>query len=221
MPALIIPEPYRPGIAKLASLNARQAQRLRSVLANESPTLYRSAFGAAIATKLSGLDPSDIDAILLALIGLYRSRLALGVSIPDFSEGVARSPDLDFGDEESRRFKDRLETFLDVTPLLVVAKAVSVLTDNERSYDDSRILTDVRPIFGEDSVGQPLAAVILHTLRISYLRRDASEDFFVILDNQDLQQLRHEVERAVAKAKSLDLTLQEANITHLTIEAEE
>ena len=88
------------------------------------------------------------------------------------------------------------------SPVNSFAKASVIRTDYERVFQSSRILTDVRPIF-HDTDSLPAIIAISHNLKLTYIRSSNKEDFFVALDDADLEMLVETLSRAQAKSKIL------------------
>jgi hypothetical protein len=95
------------------------------------------------------------------------------------------------------------------------AKAIHLLGDNEHSFHRARIVTDIRPVFGEDAAQGPSAAVIVQLLNLTYFAEDGSHSITIALDEQDLDNLGRALERAQNKYRALKKTLSEAKITLL------
>jgi hypothetical protein len=85
------------------------------------------------------------------------------------------------------------------------SKGASLQSDVQRVFVRARILSDLRTVFGDSGIGKPLAAVILHTLRINYIPRgkDADERILIGLDLDDLKELKRVIDRAIEKDGAL------------------
>jgi hypothetical protein len=88
------------------------------------------------------------------------------------------------------------------TSLELAAKVTLIKNDHSHAYVQSKIYTDVRPVFGR-SDAELRGAVIIHTLKLSYQDGEQRKDFFVALDQSDLITLRLAIERAQAKESSM------------------
>ena len=119
-------------------------------------------------------------------------------------------------DPQADLIRRYLGKFLSTESLIVTSKAFDVLTEHEHTVHDLRIITDLRPIFKESSleepVGAPVAAVITHTLKISYHRGREVAEFFLALDDQDIDLLKQLFARAEAKESSLKQILKKSGI---------
>jgi hypothetical protein len=59
-----------------------------------------------------------------------------------------------------------------------------LLADQERLLGGVRILTDGRPVYGQEVQGDPVAVLINHTLKLSYYQDGKPLEFFVALDTE-------------------------------------
>jgi hypothetical protein len=94
-------------------------------------------------------------------------------------------------------------------------KATSLLAEHQHVFQDVRVLSDIRPIFGENPQELPIATVITHVLKISFLVRDHIEEFFVAMDTPDVQKMIDVLERAKAKTQSLQTFIRGTNLPHV------
>jgi hypothetical protein len=87
--------------------------------------------------------------------------------------------------------------------ILTTAKAIDVSNRGERVVVDSRITSDIRPVFSDTTTGPgaPLSAVLLHTLRLECASELQHHHF--VLTTSELERLRCVVERAQDKEKLL------------------
>lgn len=81
-----------------------------------------------------------------------------------------------------------------------------------------RILTDIRPIFGNNVEEPPEAVVIMHTLKMAYHRGGRVDEVFFAMDETDLGDLKAAVARAELKAKSILATLAKTQLKVITEE---
>jgi hypothetical protein len=94
------------------------------------------------------------------------------------------------------------------------AKALSVVIENERLLcsDNSRIVTDMRPIYGADVKDSPDAAVITHLFKLAFHEgpeMELKENYFA-MNTADLRVLRRLLDRALAKDESLRAKLKKS-----------
>ncbi len=96
-----------------------------------------------------------------------------------------------------------LSAILRVDALRTSMKGISLMADHERLFLDSRILTDIRPIFDDDKNALPSGAVITHTMKINMYVDGKQVSMYVVLDGDDLHKLKSVLDRAIQKEQQL------------------
>lgn len=208
MANLRIPERYKPGLFILASLPDASYEEFL-LAASKAPNTFASnrELEAWLSTEVSSITSEKLSQLTDAVTSLYR--LLAKSSIPKVSADVydaAREGITNFKVADGVDFAGRISSLLALKSFNIVGlKAKELQGQCERSFCDSRIVTDLRPIFG-DKVGEPPTAfIVVHTLKIGFHDSGSSEhkDLYVALDDQDITSLRKALERADDKAKSL------------------
>jgi hypothetical protein len=221
MAELKIPERYKGGLIKLLSLPDKSLEELISALERVRPKLFSEDLSVEIISKVQGVSPDDLIEIIETLFSLCFAgqhhetppeELAEEVIAAMAESGIEGLP---LSKENQKSFKHRLIRLFEVETLLIVAKALGVLQDNENTFCEARILTDMRPVFGSDPGTAPNAAVIVHILKFSYHHESELKDFYIALDTADIEALRKVLDRADLKAQSLKSVLEKAGITYL------
>lgn len=215
-----IPEEYRSGFAKLIELKDEPFKELLTTLEEERPALYYTEFSARAARKIRAIDPEGVRDIIETLVSLHGVRTNWNLEIPELVEVVSQAVE---GDEELKvssaeldGFEGRLISLLEIDSLDATAKALDVLLEHEHTLHDVRIMTDIRPVFGQDVEKPPTGTMIMHVLKISY--HDESEEvkeFYVALDARDIEVLDTELERANQKAESLKRMLKSTGVPYI------
>jgi hypothetical protein len=113
----------------------------------------------------------------------------------------------------------RVERLLAQDAVRVSVRAVEVSAAGERLTLTARIVTDIRPIFADPGSSdlKPAAAVVLHWLRVDYMEDGESRTFSALMDSEDLKILQGAVERAEAKAASLEALLAKADVAYMPV----
>ena len=202
--ALKIPERYRAGFGVLIGLSDQSMEELLGALTTVSSSLAAKGHRrlvADIATKVPSIPQSDIRNIVVTIISLYIARADREASVVDFAEdlcrAVERSQDgqLELTKENRDAFKQRLVRLLGFDSFNIGAKAADIGHEYEHSLCSLRILTDMRPVFG-DSIGElPAGAVVTHTLKMVYHQGNQLKEFFVVLDEKQIGILRGLLDR--------------------------
>lgn len=221
MPKLNIPERYRAGVSKIRRLDERSVREIRSALEQpvESPKVTGNGVEIpskpdAVAIKamrsVSSVNTSDFKQIAEALAALYGVKSTRDVSVDEFADDVCDALESLPSEEERlphserEQFKGKLVTLLSADVFSLVSKTYDLATEDERTFCDARILTDLRPVFGTQVEDGPQAMVVVHLLKLAYHQgSEHHNQFYVALDDDDLQTLKKLLDRAEAKAKTL------------------
>lgn len=197
-----IPERYLKGFQIIASQPPEAIQRMGALL-KEMPiggdlSEFMKAFQeetepflllAETIFSLGGLlvEETDYEALSQSLTLAYIKQMGDGV-VP----------------EEKKRLEGNLKLLFDnAGNLKKTYKAFQLLTENQRNYMGSRVMTDIRLIFDEDIGAPTQTGVITHQLKLDYQDADESKQFFLSLNRNDLIELKNELERALEKEKHI------------------
>jgi hypothetical protein len=125
----------------------------------------------------------------------------------------------DFKVAEGADFKERIATLLSLDALnLIEAKAKELQQEAQRLLLDARILSDIRPVFGENIGENPAAFILTHTLKLHYQEGGDHKEFFVALDEQDIASLKEISERAQKKTVVLKRIVEASGIRSIDLE---
>jgi hypothetical protein len=211
---LRIPKQHEKGLARIRDLSSESAQELVSALPKMPATINQDSLSSAVASMVDTIAASDVEEMVPALLTLYALKNALQSSVADVAESTARwmeesaADNLRSSPEYRDAFELRLADLLSVDQLNTTARAGGLLFENEHSLVRARIVTDIRPVFEPNNPkATPKGAVIVHTLKISYLDDNETKEFFVALDTNDVDELSKQLERANLKAESLESIL--------------
>jgi hypothetical protein len=220
MAALSLPESDYPGLAALSALKDEQRDELVSALTEAPDPTDPNELAAFISKKATSIPPDLITAIANVVISLSYGRVLLDHSVANFAKAVCDAMEesgleiLKLGSARPH-FEDSLVKILSIESLGSSIKAKAVLNEYEHVICGSRILTDLRPIFGSGNIESPAGMGIVHTLRIRYHEAMELREFFVAMDSKELRELGETIERAKAKEKSLQAILEKAGINQV------
>lgn len=215
---LRIPERYRGGIASIGSLSEESFSALLSLMkkgmsgdtAEELATQYEAEF--------PDLTPDKLTKLISAVASLQsvdnrshtpRIKLAGDVweSLSTDAPQLAKELDADV-------LKKRVVEVTTARDIHITSsKIIDLQTEVERSFCTVRILTDIRTAFSDNATEpEPKGATILHSMKLGY--HDDSgrhHDFYVTLENEDLDSLLLAIGRAQEKKKALEQLLRKAD----------
>lgn len=117
----------------------------------------------------------------------------------------------------SGSFKQRLLSLHVPRAFAAFNKASELLVRNERNFISAIGATDLRPVFSDDLTTEPDAFVLLHQLQIrfKYGVREPLEDFFVAMDEPDIDDLIETLLRLKKKAATLKEQLRHMKMPYL------
>ncbi|HVM36663.1 MAG TPA: hypothetical protein VM784_15165 [Actinomycetota bacterium] len=145
----------------------------------------------------------DADVLLEALLGASGVTIWRGSSSSEVATAIAEFPELNVPPERREPLTYRLQRLLDSESLQTIAKGLDVLTEHERVFLKSRIVTDIRPAYAGSDISDPSAVVLVHTLRLDVQESGHMKSIYVAMDEADLRQLRTVLDREADKATGL------------------
>jgi hypothetical protein len=205
---LQIPERYIGGLKKLRQLPEASFNELLTGISRIPLSSSRDRLTEEAQNFIPSIKPKDLEDLLSLLVSLKGAQEQAETSA-DFIEKVLSAisriyePVLELVGAERDTFKARLTTLLNADHFSISAKAISLLGEYEHTFCRARILTDFRPIYGNDPSKKPAAGMITHTLRLSYHAGTQLQHIYVLLDDSDLDEMKGLVSRAEIKAESL------------------
>lgn len=160
---------------------------------------------------------SESEEILETLRELSVTHLMADVSVDQFAQDVvsamARQRVVRPGFNRVA-FEKRLVALLNVGPLIVSSKAHNIKHEYEKVFGSARVLTDIRPVFGQTEA-DVAGVMVTHTLKLIY-RVELGEyrEIYIAMDNADLVSLRKVLDRADLKKKHLEEIIQKAALPY-------
>jgi hypothetical protein len=219
--ALQIPKQHLPAIGKIIKLSDAETNELITALSSATITAEASAMSEKISGSVPSVSPEDLADIVETLYSLYHVREFSQVRparfVRDLVETLLSNPDFGLHKSDAPIIGTRFKQLLNVKTLNTLSKAVRLQRDGERIYCEAKIISDIRPVFGDDVEDRPISAVITHTLKLGYDEMGEHKEFFVVLDEQDLNALKDVIERAEVKGDTLTKVLNTVGMPRLGI----
>jgi hypothetical protein len=206
LPKLQIPERYQSGLAKIRDLDQDSVNAIQGSLEHlPDTTNLEDLADASVNVSIPGLR-----GIVEALVSLYVLKSGNeSVPLEQFADDIcdamaALKSDSRLTAEQRPVFRNNLLALLSIDRVWLISKAFDLQTDDERTFCEARILTDLRPVFGAQVNDGSRAAVIVHLLKLGYHEdNQRHEKFYVALDSKDLKELKKVIDRAEEKAAAL------------------
>lgn len=218
MSELTIPEEHREPLAAIAKLPSATVDKLESALNQIPPIRGAKAMAGEIAPLLERRH-ADLDRILETLMALASVQASNEVPMMQFVKDVCTAMrQADAGksltDPDCQNLKGNLKRLLSTQCVAVASKASDLQYEHQYVFGGARILTDVRPVFGE-SAQEIKGAVTTHTLKIRYFDESGSREIYFGLDREDLGNLRKVLDRAEEKSKRIKSLLLKTGVADL------
>jgi hypothetical protein len=227
---LSIPTRYRAALSSLRSLSEDDVRAVRAILEQAQTAIRRAADQKTgesidpdeIVTSLQTSGPNlpikNLREVLEAILSLYvvksRKDSSTDQFIEDVCDAMERIDSAQRVERENRtEYAGKLRILLNANSFAVVTKAIDLATEDERTFCQARIITDLRPVFGQHVEDGPQAMVVVHMLKLSFHGQGREHgEFHVSLDSSELRELKQVIERAELKAKSLSSAVKDVSI---------
>lgn len=211
-----MPETISRGIKKIVSMSSEEESRFFSALEGSRPSFNPKKLTDDIASSFSDIQKHEIRNIIDALISMslvvVDSEIDEEKFITRIIDDVEEILEAQLPNERKKQLVERILHLLSSASLRSAAKSVSVHSEYDRGFHSARILTDVRPVFGDNVEEAPSQAIVVNILKINYHQDSGHKDFFVAMDFDDLQSLKKTVDRAIKKVFSVKAMLSKANV---------
>ncbi len=211
-----VPKQHVNGLLVVARFSDDDVSRTLSAL--DDPKLHDIEQTAAALVKQTAFSSEEISQAINTAMSLANARADSGSSLRDFADELIHSikedprKELHLEPHRETQLANNLSRLLADNGLVVASKSIYLRRDYEHTFCRARILTDIRPVFGEDPTPPPSAAIIIHALQLVYHEGSSTKEIHIALDGGDLSSLKLQIERAQDKAKSLKTLLTGAKV---------
>lgn len=193
-----------------------ELSQVRDALASAKPSLKPAVIAAHVQESLKSSIP-DLTEIVQTLGSMNSSRINADISVEEFANNIAkwvtRRRDVP-KDYNQAAFEQRLVSLLSIESLVLSAKSFDIEHEYDRIFNSARIISDIRPVFGLSAV-EPIAAMVVHNLKIRYYENGELKVSFFALDSADLAELRKVVDRAEGKTTKLEKMIAKSGVHYL------
>lgn len=217
--ALEIPKEDTGSLAIIRDLPSASIEKFIAALTSAAPISNPEEMAEHLTKRVPSIPVAKLTRVVETLYTLYYIRELSGVAhsrfIEDLTESVRRSPHLQVPQKDLPKLRSMLEKLMGVETLRTVAKGARLQRDGERLYCESKILSDIRPVFAADAAAPPVGAVLTHTLKLAYHEGGDHKEFHIILDSEDLIAISEVILRAQKKEKGLRDLLKRMKLPNL------
>ncbi|MXY10422.1 MAG: hypothetical protein F4Z00_05290 [Acidimicrobiaceae bacterium] len=217
MPALNVPDAYA---AALLSLHEIDDDEFAAVL--DAIDVLRGPSGISAFARAAGasaqIGEQTAETLLQVVLSIVDHGERQQGDPDDLIAEIVASPDLGLDEPSQARLLHRVQTLVGSSPTRLFHKSLLLLQEHDSVFVDTKIVTDIRPVFGDDISDGAETAVLTHSLKIEFFRAGRRDHFYVALDHDDLLSMKEAIDRAIAKTASLTKTLRSAGISTPTLE---
>ncbi len=220
MAVVRIPDPYQAGVSALAAMPESAFTQLREAL-SRAPSSFtdQRELTAWISSEVKNVPPADLTRLIRSLASLYRlqSRQPNRSAQQLATEVALAAREIpNFQAKEGVDLAARLAELLVLESLNTTAfKAKELQSESERTFCEARIITDIRPVFGEN-LDDPPTMMIVQTLKVGF-HEPEHKDVFIALDSDDILSLKKTLDRAELKAKKLKSLLDSSGMRSISL----
>lgn len=219
MNQLKIPRSAEIGVEKILSLAQDNFNDLISAFQEIPITLNPQKITEFLSTR-SSINREDINRIVGTLLPLYSFRETLKGKdkdsfLDDLTESAFENKNINIQNKIKDEIKTILSLVMDIKKLFIISKTLVIINENKLNYKESKVITDIRPIFSNDISEEPVAAAIVFQMLIKHTTSESEGDFYVSMDINDIDELILNLERAKQKAITLSKTLEKTEIINV------
>jgi hypothetical protein len=221
MKSFKIPQQYQFGITLIIKIDEPLFNRLLSAITEVHPFVDIDSLVLEISPKIEEVSINDLQEILKAIHSIYSLRIQGNLKNTEIITGLinAVSSDDTFSQlsaEELAHFKQRLTKILAIDgSISISSQSLILLQEYDSIFLNSRIITDVRPIFKAETKEEIAGALVVHTLKIAYQDASGSKEFYVALDSSDVKKLQEQLSQSLIEAKVIQAMLNKADVVYL------
>jgi hypothetical protein len=221
MATINLPGRHVQGLIKLFSLPDEYTDQLIESLSNSNLTINPENLIKDSLASITGFTSDDVNSITQAIISLLLLRgsydnISAEELVVDFVEAIKESDfnELKPSDDNYDKVQNKLVGIFSIENLLVSAKAVSLKFECENLFTRARIVTEILPVFVNID-DTPKAAIISHQLSIHYFQDGRHREFYLAIDEEEIDDLMEVLERAKRKGASLQKFLDSTNVKYI------
>lgn len=177
-------------------------------LHNLPPTLNIPELAETLASKYD-YDNEEIINLIKSLWNWAIVTRQIGISADEFIDGVISyldglNEEQVWDDNKTRLLKERkgilVEILASSNAISLGAKAIELLFEQNIIFRNSKVITDLRPVFDEDA-DDIYGLLPFHILVINCFKEGKHEKICFSLDGNDIKQLHKQLERAMRKER--------------------
>lgn len=212
MSKLRIPKSHAEGFVFLSNLSESDFKELVNTISK----IDRGTLPDKLASDISEETKIEKDVsneIAKILFNIYSLKEQFDNNISELTSELSlalKNSNVEIGtDSNWNKLEERLENLLSFDENIGnTFKALKLLSEYDKIFVNSKIVTDIRPAFDNENLSTD-TALIVHNLKIGYHKNDRNEEMYLALDSNDLDELKKHIERAKKKEEKIKDTLKD------------
>lgn len=204
-----IPEEREDAFEKFINLSNDEIAQFLKALREAQPSMTVDGFTEKL-SELTKTPYEYFEDIIIMFFELYAFHSTKDNSMEEVVSSLchyareSKNPKLIPNDSDWDKLKDNLLAVLNQENALTIsAKAIEIYSDFQKLFCNSKIYSDIRPVFTSNFKEKP-KMIVLHNLKITYYENNKHKEIFIMLDSDDLKQLKNQIQRAEKKEDSLE-----------------
>jgi hypothetical protein len=197
-----VPDAHRAPYELIAQLPEDAAAGLFAALTEQPLVLDTDELYERVVSR-DALPPADAEAVVDAFVSLALFVASDHRDIEEVAATLASDPALELEAASREALRARLAEGLRAGSIRGTAKVINLVWGDRAIYSEAETFSEIRPVFDEDLLADPMAAMVLHTLRISYFQDGDLLSFHVTLNTTEVEALRGVLDRAINKQATL------------------
>ena len=200
----------------LAELPEADFGSLLSKITDGEPVSSRTELVDRFRQAVPDAPAARSDELVSELISLISLNISYDWDINQIADSASTSRSLSLNSEQRQVLSRRLSQAISDPTLLKLAKAIILSGEYQNLLHTSSVSTDMRPVFESTRPNRIIGAVITHTIKLEYHALRGREELYISLDNDDLEQLRDAVTRAIRERQALEEFIKSADLPDLS-----
>jgi hypothetical protein len=199
MRELTIPSEHYDKFKFYVSLSSELKHQIWEQLSRVPIGLQPSDIVDFAARNIANLPKERISDIFQIYFNLVRAKESLNIEMGEFID-ILRHSLKQIGINPTDEIVIDFEKLLSSSDsALITAKVINSMTENQKTFASAKIYQDIRPTFDDD--GNLLGSIVIHNLKLLYKEDDSIKEFYLSLDNNDLDDMVSLLREAQDKLK--------------------
>jgi hypothetical protein len=211
-----LPPRALPVLQWLANLPAQDFEIVLSKLSDGDAVRSRSGLVTVIREALPDAPTTLAEELVSEVLSLLLLHFRHNWEIEEIAENAAASPSLRLTPDEQVVLSARLSAISSNPSVMLLAKAYDIAGEHQYLLHESRIMSDIRPIYNEGPESTVVGAVVTHVLKLEYHSVQGRQELYAAMNDQDLEELGNAVAQAKERGQSLEAIIKQANIQDLS-----